>query len=64
MLAVYFLIIFISAAIVLAAVNVFTAYSKEQNCIGAAYRIINFLPFLLFVFLTAIVVFVSVLPQA
>lgn len=64
MLAVYFLIIFISAGISIAAVDTFIGYSREQNCTGAAYRIINFLPFLLFVFFTAIVVFVSVLPQA
>lgn len=64
MLAVYFLIIFISAGISIAAVNIFTAYSSEQNCIGAIYCFVNFLPFLLFVFLTIIVVFVSFLPQA
>lgn len=64
MLAVYFLIVFISAGISIASVDAFTGYSREQNCIGAIYRFVNFLPFLLFVFLTIIVVFVSFLPQA
>ena len=64
MLAVCFLIIFISAGISIAAANVFNDYSVEQNYTRAAYRIVTFLPFFLFVFLTVIVVFVSVLPQA
>lgn len=64
MLTVYFLIIFLSAGISITAVDTFIGYSREQNCTGAAYRIINFLPFLLFIFLTATVVFASVLPQA
>lgn len=63
MLAVYFLIIFISAGISIASVYAFTGYSREQNYTGVIYRFINILPFLLFVFLTAIVVFVAVLPQ-
>lgn len=64
MLAVYFLIIFISAGISIASVNVFIGYSREQNYTEVIYRFVNILPFLLFVFLTAIVVFVAVLPQA
>lgn len=64
MLAVYFLIIFISAGISIASVYAFTGYSREQNYTGVIYRFVNILPFLLFVFLTAIVVFVAVLPQA
>lgn len=64
MLAVYFLIIFISAGISIASVNAFIRYSREQNYTGVIYRFVNILPFLLFVFLTAIVVFVAVLPQA
>lgn len=64
MLAVYFLIIFISAGISIASVYAFTGYSCEQNYTGVIYRFINILPFLLFVFLTAIVVFVAVFLQA
>lgn len=64
MLAVYFLIIFISAGISIASVYAFTGYSREQNYTGVIYRFINILPFLLFVFLTAIVVFVAVFLQA
>lgn len=64
MLAVYFLIIFISAGISIASVDVFTGYSREQNYTGVIYRFVNILPVLLFVFLTAIVAFVAVLPQA
>lgn len=64
MLAVYFLIIFISAGISIASVDAFTGYSREQNYTGVIYRFVNILPFLLFVFLTAIVLFVAVLPQA
>lgn len=64
MLTVYFPIIFISAGISIAAANVFNDYSNEQNYTGVAYRIINFLPFLLFMLLAVIVVFISVSPQA
>lgn len=59
MLAVYFLIIFISAGISIASVDAFTGYSREQYYTGVIYCFVNFLPFLLFVFLTIIVVFVS-----
>lgn len=64
MLAVYFLIIFISAGISIASVDAFTGYSREQNYTGVIYCFVNFLPFFLFVFLTEIIVLVAVLPQA
>lgn len=64
MLTVYFLIIFISAGISIASVDAFSGYSRKQNYTGVIYRFVNILPFLLFVFLTVIVVFVAVLPQA
>lgn len=38
MLAVYFLIIFISAGISIASVDVFIRYSREQNYTGVIYR--------------------------
>ena len=43
MLAVCFLIIFISAGISIAAANVFNDYSVEQNYTRAAYRFVTFL---------------------
>ena len=64
MLAVYFLIIFISAGISTASVDAFTGYSREQNYTRVIYRFVNILPFLLFMLLAAIVVFISVSPQA
>lgn len=64
MLAVYFLIIFISAGISIASVDAFIRYSREQNYTRVIYRFVNILPFLLFMLLAAIVVFISVSPQA